>query len=154
MIKVAKEDVLKLKAADDEDLEVFATMLQDAPMPLAEVTYLEDEKRFAALFHRFCYEHEHDPTWKDGMCQVDCALVFEQVESAEAWDIGGLGGEGSAELMTIVSEGEGQGRTAIMLVFHGGGHIRLEASAIDGRLADIGEPRRSTRVPRHTPSFD
>jgi hypothetical protein len=41
-----------------------------------------------------------------------------------------------------------------MLVFHGGGHIRLEASTIEGRLADIGEPRRSTRVPRHTPSFD
>ena len=48
-----KDDVLKIKATDDEDLEVFATMLQDAPMPLAEVTYLEDEKRFAALFHRF-----------------------------------------------------------------------------------------------------
>lgn len=147
------EEVLKLKADDDEDLEVFATMLQDAPMPLAEVTYLEDEKRFAALFHRFCYEHEHDPTWKDGICQVDCALVFEKVESAEAWDIGGLGGDGHAELMTIVSDPEKEGRIAITLVFHGGGHVRLEASAIEGRLADIGKPHRSGRVPRHTPAL-
>ena len=148
------DDVLKLKADDDDDLEVFATMLQDAPMPLAEVTYLEDDKRFAALFHRFCYEQEHDPTWKDGMCQVDCALVFEKIDSAEAFDIAGLGGEGTVELMTIVSTDDGDGRTGITLVFHGGGHIRLEARAIEGRLADIGTPHRSTRVPRHTPFFD
>ena len=146
-----KEDVLKIKADDDEDLEVFATMLQDAPMPLAEVTYLEDEKRFAALFHRFCYEHEHDPTWKDGMCQVDCALVFEKVDNAEAWDIGGLGGEGTVELMTIVSDAEEGDRIAITLVFHGGGHIRLEAAAIEGRLHDIGTPQHTKRMPRHTP---
>lgn len=151
---VKSGEILKLKAADDEDLEVFATMLQDAPMPLDEVTYLEDEKRFAALFHRFCYEHEHDPNWTGGMCQVECALVFEHVESAEAWDIAGLGGEGSAELMTIVSDSEDGGRTAVTLVFHGGGHIRLETSAIEGWLADIGTPQRSGRVPRHTPFFD
>ena len=148
-----KVDVLKIKADDDEDLEVFATMLQDAPMPLAEVTYLDDEKRFAALFHRFCYEHEHehDPSWNEGMCQVDCALIFENVHSAEAWDIGGLGGEGTVELMTIVSDaGEGD-RVVITLVFHGGGHIRLETAAIEGWLHDIGTPKNTKRRPRHTP---
>jgi len=154
MTTVTKEGVLKLKAADDEDLEVFATMLQDAPMPLAEVTYLEPEKRFAALFHRFCYEQEHDPSWKNGMCQVECVLVFENIVNAEAWDIGGLGGEGTVELMTIVSDTEGEGRTAITLVFHGGGHIRLDATRIEGWLVDVGTPHRSTRVPRHTPFFD
>jgi len=153
-MNVTKEAVLKLKAKDDEDLEVFATMLQDAPMPLSEVTYLEDEKRFAALFHRFCYEHERDPDWNEGMCQVECALVFENIEAAEAWDIGGLGGEGTVELMTIVSDKESTGQTAITLVFHGGGHIRLESSSIEGWLADIGTPQRAKRAPRHRPFFD
>jgi hypothetical protein len=140
---------LKLKATDDEDLEVFATVLQDAPMPLAEVTFLEDEERFAALFHRYLYERAGDGE----PMQVDCALVFDKVKAAEAWDIGGLGGQGAVELMTIVSEETATG-AAIVLVFHGGGHIRLDAESVQGRLADIGEPQQAERRPRRSPLFD
>ena len=46
------------------------------------------------------------------------------------------------------------GGVSITLVFHGGGHIRLEADAITGRLVDIGEPTKATRRPRHSPLFD
>jgi len=145
---------LKLKANDDDDLEVFATVLQDAPMPLSEVTFLEDEKRFAALFRRFCYEQAHDAMTGHDLRQVDCALVFDDVSSARAWDLGGLGGGGLAELMTIVSEEqEGGNGILITIVFHGGGHIRIETGAIAGRLADIGEPQPADRRPRHEPVY-
>lgn len=149
-----KDERLRLKATDDEDLEVLAGVLQDAPMPLAEVTHLADEKRFAALFHRYLYEHVHEATSPEDLRQVDCALVFEGVVAAEAWDIGGLGGAGTVELMTIVSEDKAPTGVSITLVFHGGGHIRLEAEGVHGRLADIGEPRRAERRPRHSPLFD
>jgi len=161
-----QKQVLKLKATDDDDLEVFSTVLQDAPMPLSEVTYLEDECRFAALFQRFCYEQEHNQmTGHDllqehnqmtghDLLQVHCALVFEKVSSATAWDLGGLGGDGVAELTTIVSEDRAGGGVAITLVFHGGGHIRVEADCVEGRLADISEPEAADRRPRHTPMYD
>lgn len=147
------DERLRLKATDDEDLEVFAGVLQDAPMPLAEVTHLAEEKRFAALFHRYLYEHLQSAASADDLRQADCALVFEGVTAAEAWDIGGLGGRGTVELMTIVSEETAAG-VSITLVFHGGGHIRLEAESVHGRLADIGEPRKAERRPRHSPLYD
>ena len=149
---MAKER-LRLKATDDEDLEVFAAVLQDAPMPLAEVTHLVEEKRFGALFRRYRYENGQEQSAEE-MQQVECALVFEGVLAAEAWDIGGLGGHGAVELMTIVSEEIAGGGVQITLVFHGGGHIRLEAEDVKGRLADIGEPCRAERRPRHAPLFD
>lgn len=148
-----KDERLRLKATDDEDLEVFAGVLQDAVMPLAEVTHLPDEKRFAALFHRYVYEQAQGIASGEDLRQVDSALVFEGVVSAEAWDIGGLGGEGAVELMTIVSEETSSG-ASITLVFHGGGHIRLEAESVHGRVADIGEPRKADRRPRHSPLHD
>ena len=147
------EERLRLKASDDEDLEVFSGLLQDAPMPLSEVTHLADDSCFAALFRRYLYEQVHDHSSADQLQEIDCALVFEGVRSAAAWDIGGLGGRGSVELMTIVSEAI-PGGVSITLVFHGGGHIRLEAEALSGRLVDIGEPTRASRRPRHSPLFD
>ena len=120
------EERLRLKATDDEDLEVFSGLLQDAPMPLSEVTHLAEDTCFAALFRRYLYEHVQDHASAEELQEIDCALVFEGVRSAEAWDIGGLGGRGSVELMTIVSEAI-PGGVSITLVFHGGGHIRGQA---------------------------
>ena len=144
------DEPLKIKAADDEDLEVFASVLHEAPMPLAEVTYLEPERRFAALFRRHIggQARGRDPR------QVDCALVFEDVASARALEIGGLGGKGSAALMTIVSEQAPAGGVTVTLVFRGGGQIQLEAGSVRGRLADIGAPVPAQQRPRHAYPFD
>ncbi len=145
---------LKLKATDDDDLEVLSTVLQDAPMPLSEVTFLKEEKRFAALFRRFCYEQVEDAVTDSGLMQVECALVFDDVANASAWDLGGLGGDGLAELMTIVSDKTPDNGVTITLVFHGGGHIKVDAARVAGRLADIGEAQTADRRPRHTPLLD
>ena len=149
-----QESGLKLKATDDDDLEVFSTVLQDARMPMSEVTYLKDEKRFAALFHRYCYEQMQDMVTGHDLMQVECALVFDEVSSASAWDLGGLGGGGMAELMTIVSDSASEDSVSITLVFHGGGHIKVDAARVEGRLADIGEAQPADRRPRHAPTFD
>ncbi len=135
---------LRLKAVDDDDLEVLATVLQSARMPLAEVTWVEEERRFAALFRRFCYELPGG----EGM-QVDCVLVLDRVATVDTWDLDDLGGDGDAELMTIVSESRREKAGSISLVFRNGGLIRLEADAIEGRLADIGRPAAATDTPRY-----
>ena len=149
-----QDNALKLKATDDDDLEVFSTVLQDAPMPLSEVTFLKEEKRFAALFRRFCYEQMPEMVTGQNLMQVDCALVFDDVTNANAWDLGGLGGDGMAELMTIVSDSSSEDGVTITLVFHGGGHIKVDAARVAGRLADIGEAHPAQSRPRHAPMFD
>ena len=135
---------LRLRAVDDDDLEVLAGVLQSARMPLAEVTWIEEDRRFAALFRRFCYEVPGG----EGM-QVDCALVLDRVARVEVWDLDHLGCDGDAELMTIISESRREKAASISLVFRKGGLIRLETDAIEGRLADIGQPAAAGDRPRY-----
>ena len=47
---------LKLRAQDAEDLRALAVCLQDALVPLAEVAYLQSEKRFVMVANRFRWE--------------------------------------------------------------------------------------------------
>ena len=53
---------LRLRAVDAVDLSVIAACLQDALIPLAEMAYLADERRFMAAFTRFQRERLVDPT--------------------------------------------------------------------------------------------
>ncbi|WP_282606415.1 DUF2948 family protein [Pelagibius sp. Alg239-R121] len=47
---------LKLRAHDTEDMRVVAGVLQDALVPLSDVTYLKAEKRFVFVANRFRWE--------------------------------------------------------------------------------------------------
>ena len=47
---------LKLRAHDTEDMRVVAGVLQDALVPLSDVTYLKAEKRFILVANRFRWE--------------------------------------------------------------------------------------------------
>ncbi len=47
---------LKLRAHDIEDLRALATCLQDALVPVADLTYLKAEKRFVMVANRFKWE--------------------------------------------------------------------------------------------------
>ena len=49
-------DPLKLRAEDEEDLAVVSTILQDALVPVAEMAYLPEEKRFVLVANRFKWE--------------------------------------------------------------------------------------------------
>src|SRR3970040_21844 len=47
---------LKLIALDEEDLAVVSSLLQDAVLRVADMTYVPAQKRFAAVLHRFDWE--------------------------------------------------------------------------------------------------
>jgi hypothetical protein len=47
---------LKLIALDEEDLAVLSSLLQDAVVRVADMTYLPGQKRFAAVLNRFDWE--------------------------------------------------------------------------------------------------
>ena len=69
-------DCLRLKAVDTEDLSVVAACLQDALIPLREMVYLPDERRFLAAFTRFRRECLADPADCDGLTQCQSVLTF------------------------------------------------------------------------------
>src|SRR6266446_2156470 len=58
---------LKLRAEDAEDLAIISAFLQDALVPVAEMVFLPDERRFVLVVNRFMWERP--PLDKKGHCE-------------------------------------------------------------------------------------
>ena len=140
---------LRLKAVDQDDLSIIAACLQDALIPLSEMAYLADERRFVAAFTRFRRECLADPASCEGMTQCQSALVFNQVEAVRHSGLDTRFGAVRLELLTLVAApGEG-GLIDLTLLFAGDMAIRLEVRAIAATLEDFGEPWPATVAPTH-----
>lgn len=163
---------MKLRARDAEDLGILAAFLQDAILPVKEMTYLPNERRFVVLFNRFKWEQlpkdgpvaaletppaEPDPDDREdedaAFDEVDESNVFERVHCAVTFDgvrdvklraIDRKDKKRVLELLTIET-----GRGEISLVFADDAAIRLKARKVRVHMEDLGEPWPTTNLPRH-----
>ncbi len=142
-------ELLRLKAIDAEDLSVIAACLQDAVMPVGEMTYLPAERRFVAVIDRFTWERTGGEAGP-GLCRVRAGLRFERVDAARVNRIDPEDATRVLELLTLSAEGA----NVISLVFAGGGAIRLEGEGMICLLEDLDEPRPAPRAPCHPLSDD
>ncbi|HEY7688290.1 MAG TPA: DUF2948 family protein [Dongiaceae bacterium] len=157
---------LKLSARDAEDLEVIAAFCQDALVPLSEMAYLEDEKRFVLVLNRFRWDtadHRRDPPQTNLTAQsgrdapfremddegpvyerVLCGLTFENVTGVRTRAIDLRKREDILAMLTIqVDPG------AVILQFAGGGAIKLEVGELRCFMEDFGPSWPTRRRPRH-----
>jgi hypothetical protein len=156
---------LKLRAHDVEDLRALAACLQDALVPLADVAYLKPEKRFVMVANRFKWESgvlqptEADsapagPAAPDARFEeteagplyqrVNCAVYFDWVRNVRYRDLNPREKDQILSLLTLEAK-----PGAILLLFSGGGAIRLEVSDIRCHLEDLGEPWPTRWRPSH-----
>jgi len=146
---MTKADPIKLRAEDAEDLAVIAACLQDAIACLAEMAYEPDDRRFALVVERFCWEDRAASGERArGLPAAKAGLHFETVRSVKLRGIDQRRRGRVLELLTITSEPAGQG-TAISLLFAGGAEIRLEAERVACRLMDLETPRPTRLRPSH-----
>jgi hypothetical protein len=138
---------LRLRAVDADDLKVIAACLQDALIPLGEMAYMAEERRFLAAFCRFCRERQADDGTDLAMCQA--ALAIEEVETVRFRGIDPEHGRVRFELLTILAETGADGRHHITLVFAGDILIQVQARAIKVTLRDFGEPWPAGATPCH-----
>ncbi len=154
--------LLKLSAADAEDLQVIAAICQDALVPVGEMAFLQDEKRFVLALNRFRWdqapEGEGNATSADGKDapfwdqndsgpvyeRVLCGLTFENVTAVRSKQIDMRKREDILALLTIHCE-----PGAVMLLFAGGGIIKLEIGELRCFLQDFGQSWPTRRRPRH-----
>jgi len=133
---------LKLRIEDADDLPVLASVLQDAIVPVSDMGFLPDERRFVLVANRFRWEAGKDSA-SGAYERVNCAVTFEVIRGVRSRGIA-AGDGGMLNLLTVgVEDG------AVMLVFAGGGAIRLEVEDIRGHMEDIGEPWPTQSRPRH-----
>src|SRR6476620_9531852 len=95
---------LRLRADDCEDLAVIAACLQDARIPLGEMCYLPEEKRFVAAFTRYRREKQKDPTSCDGLTECSSALVFDGIDGVRHKGLADAPSTKQLVLLTIATE--------------------------------------------------
>ena len=152
---------LQLRAEDEEDLAVISSCLQDALVPLSDMRYDRAARRFVLAVNRFRWEGGA-PSPPGGQSpdavfeRITCAVTFEGVNKVSLTGIDQGKRDHLLELLAIVSGGAaappghtGAGGTAILLVFAGGGTIRLDADAIRCRIEDFGEAWPTRWRPQH-----
>lgn len=143
---MAEAQPIRLMAKDAEDLAVVASCLQDALVPLAEMRFLKDEKRFVMLVNRFRWERTDavkgngggDASFADAGAanqRINSGLCIDRVIAVRSRGIDHEKPAKFLPLMTLALDGP----HLLNLVFSGGGVIQLEIEAPSVFLQDFGE---------------
>lgn len=133
---------LRLLAKDLEDIKVLSSCVQDAILPLKEMTFIDEEQQFALLIQRFCWEctQKHDQT---DIKRIHSALIFSHVSSYETSGI-----EENMDILELLAI-QTDSKNSMTLHFAGGASINLKLTSIQVRLEDVGEPWTVTHIPKH-----
>ncbi|HEV7960634.1 MAG TPA: DUF2948 family protein [Rhizomicrobium sp.] len=138
--------LIKLKAADAEDLEIISARVQDAVGRLKDFVWLPKERRFAMLLNRFRWEEP-----KGNSTRVQAALRFDGVTKVESNHIKRGAPDAIISLLAIrfTQAGGDDPGGMIELTLAGGGAFRLHVECIDAELADLTRPWAARAKPRH-----
>ncbi|GAA3865310.1 DUF2948 family protein [Celeribacter arenosi] len=135
------EKPLRLKALDSDDLTVISALVQDAIVPMGEISFDATARRFAMLLNRF--------RWEDLVAaekrarpveRVQAVLVFDDVIAAQSagLEAGDKDTVISILAITFTPKTDGMGRVEITLA--GDGAIALDLEALDVTLKDVTRP--------------
>jgi hypothetical protein len=139
---------LKLAAIDEEDLAVISAHVQDAVQRVGDLVYLPRERRFAAGMNRFLWEQAEDTPRQD-FERRRAALTFDRVRGVQTSQIDRADAEAVLELLAIGFEPAEPPAGHVLLVFAGGGAVRVEVECIEARLADLGPAWPTKAKPSH-----
>lgn len=139
---------LKLIALDAVDLDVLSAHLQDAVLRVGDMAYLPRERRFAALLNRFDWmsagERRATPYQRRRT-----ALRFEKVNGVQVQKLPLRDNKYVAELLSVNFEETVAPAGYVMLIFAGGGAIRLAVECIEAELHDLGIAWPTAHKPAH-----
>jgi len=146
---VKREDALRLRALDEDDLNVIAACLRDALIPIREMAFMAEDRLFMASFDRFRWERLSAKNEASDLTVCQSILKIEHVEAVQyrGLDSGLIGTK--LALLTIMAEKLGETGMQLTLVFSGDMALRLQVAQIALALEDFGEPRPATVMPQH-----
>ena len=134
---------IKLLAESEEGLQVLSAALQDAIMTVGGIHFDTHAKTMTFSTSRFMHEQS------DGK-RVRSGLQFNNILSVKAKMIDRSDPKAFLVLLSIGFE---PSKTPpggdIVMVFAGGGELRLEAEYIEARLVDYLQERTTSKMPLH-----
>ncbi len=147
------ERPLRLRAEDAEDLQVLASLVQDAVLPANEMKLERGKRRFVCLINRFRWE---DKTRAERMGRnferVQALLAIDDVMAIRHQGLDMRDADTILSLLTISFEPGEDGTGQILMTFSGDGAIRADVEAINVTLLDVTRPylAPSKSAPGHT----
>ena len=131
---------LRLLAEDADDLHIISAALQDAIMRPVDIVWEPAARRVTLKLSRFC--------WECGGTRVMAAMQFGDVTSVKSRRLPRLP-ESALELlaMDFVPDEAPGGR--VILMFAGGGDLRIDVECLDAVLTDLSERWPARVAPTH-----
>ncbi|WP_372707707.1 DUF2948 family protein [Brevundimonas sp.] len=131
---------LRLLAEDEDDLHIISAALQDAILRPVDIAWEPASRRVTLLLSRFC--------WECGGSRVMAAMQFGDVIAVKSRRLPRLP-ESALELLAMDFEpGEAPGGRVI-LMFAGGGDLRIDVECLDAILTDLSERWPARLAPTH-----
>lgn len=138
---------LKLKAQTAEDLMVISACLQDAVVTVGDMAYVPRERRFVLMANRFVWEEQNDEG--EACHRIRAGVHFDGVLNVAARGIPQTRKEQALELLAVEAIPGTDANATVILIFAGGGNIRLEMECIDCHMTDVSEPWPTPCRPSH-----
>ena len=142
------EKMLKLAAADEEDIVVLSALLQDAVVPASEMIYLAAEDRFAIVAYRFRWEDAGEGKISGAIYErIRCGISFDKVTGVRRQNLSQSHRGEMLDLLALEASKE-----YVDLLFSGSATIRLEVGSILCHAEDFGEAWPTKWRPAHDES--
>lgn len=142
-----REAPLNLGALDGDDLKVISSLVQDAVLTVADMTWRRNDRRFALLINRFRWEDEGRD--RHGAERVQSVLAFDNVLRVASQGLSRGEGDMILSLLSVEFAPTDDCAGHVLLTLAGDGVIRLEVEALEGTLKDVTRPYRAPSG--HTP---
>lgn len=133
---------LRLRASDTGDLEIIAGAVQDSIFQIGQSRYDKAGLSFTLRLSRYMRE-------MDTPHRVESGLRFDGVLSVKSQGVDLTKQDAYAVILGLIYEATDTPAGIVSVTLAGGGVIQIEVEAIDATLADIGDARKTKRIPKH-----
>lgn len=131
---------LRLLAADSDDLQIMSMALQDSILRPVDIVWEKSARRVTLALSRFC--------WECGGTRVMAAMQFGDVDAVKSRRLP-RGPETALELLAIDFEPIEAPGGRVILMFAGGGDLRIDVECLDAVVTDLSERWPARIAPTH-----
>ncbi|MBN8528500.1 MAG: DUF2948 family protein [Caulobacterales bacterium] len=131
---------LRLLAADADDLQIMSAALQDSILRPVDIVWEKSARRVTLALSRFC--------WECGGTRVMAAMQFGDVDAVKSRRLP-RGPETALELLAIDFEPVEAPGGRVILMFAGGGDLRIDVECLDAVVTDLSERWPARIAPTH-----
>ncbi|MCP5072904.1 MAG: DUF2948 family protein [Rhodobacteraceae bacterium] len=146
------ENPLRLQALDSEDLTVISTILQDAVLPITEMSWQPSKQRFGLLANRFRWEDKDDAAKQQrDFERVQAMVVVDRVLKVSSTGVDLKDTDQIISLLSVSFEAGEDTEGRIVFTLAGDGAIACHVECLELTLADVTRPyvAPSKSVPEH-----